>query len=115
MSGMFARRRPARARLETRPRQTQCFAHPEGTDVPSGHNLFAVKVSVCVGSVRPRDAGWDDQVDGRQTFADWELVIVGQGADPALRAVGEAAAREDGASITFTRTSAGFLAHAIWP
>ena len=31
----------------------------------------------------------------RQTFTDWELVVVGQGNDPALRAVGEAWARQD--------------------
>jgi GT2 family glycosyltransferase len=31
----------------------------------------------------------------RQTLRDWELVVVGQGDDPALRAYGEGAARQD--------------------
>jgi glycosyltransferase involved in cell wall biosynthesis len=54
-----------------------------------------VKISVCVGSVRPAPLETLIASVRRQTWRDWELVVVGQGSDPTLRAVGEAAMRQD--------------------
>ena len=54
-----------------------------------------MKLSVCITTVRPDTLPMAIQSIQRQTRADWELVVVGQGPDPKLRAVGEAAAGHD--------------------
>jgi glycosyltransferase involved in cell wall biosynthesis len=48
-----------------------------------------MKISVCVASVRPATLVATVESIRRQTWTDWELIIVGQGDDPVLRAVGE--------------------------
>jgi GT2 family glycosyltransferase len=52
-------------------------------------------ISVCVASVRAETLGATIASIQRQTDADWELLIVGQGRDPALRSVGESAMSAD--------------------
>lgn len=54
-----------------------------------------MKFSVCIGSVRPTALHAAIESIRRQTWPDWELIVVGQGPDAALRAVGEAAAMRD--------------------
>src|SRR5467141_1385492 len=54
-----------------------------------------MKFSVCIGSVRATTLGPAIESIRKQTWTDWELIVVGQGPDPALRAVGEAAAQAD--------------------
>src|SRR5438105_15951698 len=54
-----------------------------------------MKFSVCIGSVRATTVGPAIESIRRQTWTDWELIVVGQGPDPALRHVGEEAARAD--------------------
>jgi glycosyltransferase involved in cell wall biosynthesis len=55
-----------------------------------------MKFSVCIGSVRATTLGPAIESIRRQTWTDWELIVVGQGPDPVLRRVGEAAAQTDG-------------------
>lgn len=50
-----------------------------------------MKISVCIGSVRWTTLATAITSVHQQTFTDWELVIVGQGPDPELRALGERA------------------------
>jgi glycosyltransferase involved in cell wall biosynthesis len=52
-------------------------------------------ISVCIGSVRSGSLRAAIESIRRQSWPDWELIVVGQGADPALRAVGEAAMAGD--------------------
>jgi glycosyltransferase involved in cell wall biosynthesis len=54
-----------------------------------------VKFSVCIGSVRPWSLEPAIESIRAQTWPDWELIVVGQGPDAALRAVGEAAMARD--------------------
>jgi glycosyltransferase involved in cell wall biosynthesis len=54
-----------------------------------------VKISVSIGSVRPTTLGHAIDSIRRQTWADWELLVVGQGPDPALRAVVQQAMAQD--------------------
>lgn len=54
-----------------------------------------MKFSVCVASVRPTTLPMTIQSIRAQTLPDWELIIVGQGPDPQLPALGAAAASED--------------------
>jgi glycosyltransferase involved in cell wall biosynthesis len=54
-----------------------------------------VKISVCVGSVRPEPLQALIASVRRQTWLDWELVVVGQGSDAGVRAVGEKAMAAD--------------------
>jgi len=54
-----------------------------------------MKFSVCIGSVRATTLGPAIESIRRQTWTDWELIVVGQGPDAALRSVGESAALAD--------------------
>lgn len=54
-----------------------------------------VQFSVCIGSVRATTLPAAIESIRRQTWPDWELIVVGQGPNPALRAVGESAALKD--------------------
>jgi glycosyltransferase involved in cell wall biosynthesis len=54
-----------------------------------------MKVSICIGSVRATTLGPAIESIQQQTWDDWELIVVGQGPDPALRSVGESAAARD--------------------
>ncbi len=54
-----------------------------------------MKFSVCIGSVRPAPLQLAIEAIRRQTWEDWELVVVGQGDDAALAAVGAEAMAQD--------------------
>src|SRR5437868_5929993 len=51
--------------------------------------------TVCVGTIRPDTLEHTVESVVTQQFTDWELLLIGQGADPDLRRVGEALARSD--------------------
>jgi glycosyltransferase involved in cell wall biosynthesis len=52
-------------------------------------------MSVCIGTIRPATLASAIASVRRQTWSDWELIVVGQGDEEALRAVTESAARND--------------------
>jgi glycosyltransferase involved in cell wall biosynthesis len=54
-----------------------------------------VKITVCIATVRAATLPSAIESIRRQTWQDWELIIVGQGDAARLRALGEAAARSD--------------------
>jgi glycosyltransferase involved in cell wall biosynthesis len=54
-----------------------------------------MKITVCIPTVRPRTLRSAVDSIRRQTWSDWELVIVGQGPDRELASEGAALARED--------------------
>ncbi|MDQ4082120.1 MAG: glycosyltransferase family 2 protein [Actinomycetota bacterium] len=53
-------------------------------------------ISVCIATVRPSTIGTAIESIRRQTWRDWELLVVGQGADPKVSAVATKAANGDG-------------------
>ena len=53
-------------------------------------------VSVCIATVRPTTISAAIESVRRQTWADWELLVIGQGDDGTTRAVAERAASGDG-------------------
>jgi glycosyltransferase involved in cell wall biosynthesis len=55
----------------------------------------AVKFTVCVPTVRPGTLEHTVRSIIAQTWSDWELLIVGQGDDPALKGMGERVERMD--------------------
>ncbi|HEY7783053.1 MAG TPA: glycosyltransferase [Ktedonobacterales bacterium] len=54
-----------------------------------------MKISVCIAATRATTVDAAIASIRHQTWTDWELVLVGQGDDPALAAVGKAAALSD--------------------
>lgn len=62
-----------------------------------------MKFSVCVPASRPDTLAATIRSIQRQTYGDWELTVVGQGDDAAVRTVTEAFASEDG-RIRFLHT-----------
>ncbi len=52
-------------------------------------------ISVCIPTVRPTTLGAAIASIRRQTFTDWELIVVGQGADETLESVTRVAAEND--------------------
>lgn len=54
-----------------------------------------MKFSVCIGSIRAESLPAALASVERQTWRDWELIVVGQGDDPALQAAGETAMKRD--------------------
>jgi GT2 family glycosyltransferase len=54
-----------------------------------------VKVTVSIPTVRPRTLKSAIDSIRRQSWTDWELLVVGQGTDPELRQITEALTRED--------------------
>src|SRR5690349_5337560 len=54
-----------------------------------------LKFSVCISSIRVSSLKATIDSIRCQSWQDWELIIVGQGSDLRLKAIGEAAARED--------------------
>jgi GT2 family glycosyltransferase len=54
-----------------------------------------MKFSVCIGSSRSATLSAAIDAIRRQTWRDWELIVVGQGPDSMLRSVGEPAAARD--------------------
>lgn len=54
-----------------------------------------MKFSVCIAAIRPATVNAAIASIRRQSWPDWELIVVGQGPDRRLQEVGEAAARED--------------------
>jgi glycosyltransferase involved in cell wall biosynthesis len=61
---------------------------------PTG-KVSAVRISVCIPTVRPNTVGFAIASIRRQTFADWELTVIGQGDEAALRTTTEQAAAGD--------------------
>lgn len=54
-----------------------------------------MRIAVCIGSVRPTTLPAAIDAIRRQTWQDWELVVIGQGADPALGELGRRYATSD--------------------
>lgn len=54
-----------------------------------------MKFSVCIAATRATTLGAAIESIRRQTWSDWELIILGQGADASLKSLGEAAAQTD--------------------